>query len=107
MENQPDIKTTDFLQRNASGGQDLPPNQLIQEGFKMPWKQKLAQTPVQIGSSYYLFEIAERRTGAVDESKRDEAKEKLLASARKELVSAWVASLQARATITTNNSLLK
>jgi peptidyl-prolyl cis-trans isomerase D len=107
LENKPEIKTTDFLQRNAPSGENLPPNQLIQEGFKMPWKQKLAKAPVQIGSSYYLFEVAERKAGGADESKRDEAKEKLLASARKELVSAWVASLQARATITTNNSLLQ
>ena len=107
LENKPEIKRTDFLQRNAPSGKDLPPNQLIQEGFKMPWKQKSAQEPVQIGSSYYLFEIAERKTGTVDESKRDEAKENLLASARKELVSAWVASLQSRATITTNDALLR
>jgi peptidyl-prolyl cis-trans isomerase D len=109
IENHPKIKTTGFLQRNASGDTDLPPNQLIQEAFKMPWKQKLAKTPVQIGSSYYIFEIAERKTGtaATDEKKRDTAKEKLLASVRKELVSSWVTGLQARSTITTNDALLK
>ncbi len=109
LENKPEIKTTDFFQRNTPSGKDLPPNQLIQESFKMPWKQKLAKTSVQIGSSYYLFEVAERKTGAAaaDVSKRDTAKERLLASARKELVSSWVAGLQARSTITTNDALLK
>lgn len=109
LENKPEVTTTDFLQRNAPGGKDLPPKQLIQEGFKMPWKQKTAQTPVQIGASYYLFEVAERRIGdaKADEAKRNEAKEKLLASARKELVGSWVAGLQARSTIATNDSLLK
>jgi peptidyl-prolyl cis-trans isomerase D len=109
LESKPEVKTTDFLQRNASGNKDLPPNQLLQEGFKMPWKQKLAKAPVQIGSSYYLFEIAERRIGTTkaDAGKRDEARDTLLASARKELVASWVAGLQARSTIATNDSLLK
>ncbi|WLE95782.1 MAG: SurA N-terminal domain-containing protein [Candidatus Electrothrix communis] len=108
QENQPEVTVTDFLQRSAQG-KDLPPNQLIQESFTMPWKQKLAQTPVQVGTSYYLFEVAERRAGAekVDIAKRDEAREKLLASARKELVTSWVAALQSRSTISTNESLLK
>jgi peptidyl-prolyl cis-trans isomerase D len=106
--NQPEVTVTDFLQRSANG-KDLPPNQLIQESFKMPWKQKMAQTPVQIGTSYYLFEVAERRVGTekADVAKRDEAREKLLASARKELVTSWVAALQSRSTIETNDSLLK
>ncbi|MCI5167415.1 MAG: hypothetical protein D3903_15300 [Candidatus Electrothrix sp. GM3_4] len=108
QENQPEVKVTDFLQRSANG-KDLPPNQLIQESFKMPWKQKLTQTPVQIGTSYYLFEVAERRAGTekADVAKRNEARGTLLASARKELVSSWVAALQSRSTIATNESLLK
>jgi peptidyl-prolyl cis-trans isomerase D len=108
QENNPEVTVTDFFQRSAQG-KDLPPNQLIQESFKMPWKQKLAQTPVQVGTSYYLFEVAERRAGAkkVDVAKRNEAREKLLASARKELVSSWVAAFQSRSTIATNESLLK
>ena len=108
QENQPEVTITDFFQRSANG-KDLPPNQLIQESFKMPWKQKLAQTPVQIDTSYYLFEVAERRAGTekADIAKRDEAREKLLASARKELVTSWVAALQSRSTIVTNDSLLK
>jgi peptidyl-prolyl cis-trans isomerase D len=108
QENQPEVTVTDFLQRSADG-KDLPPNQLIQESFKMPWKEKLVQTPVQVGTSYYLFEVAERRAGAekADVAKRDEAREKLLASARKELVASWVAALQSRSTIATNESLLK
>ncbi len=108
QENQPEVTVTDFLQRSAQG-KDLPPNQLIQESFTMPWKQKLVQTPVQVGTSYYLFEVAERRAGQgkADVAKRDEAREKLLASARKELVTSWVAALQSRSTIATNESLLK
>ncbi|XCN74756.1 MAG: SurA N-terminal domain-containing protein [Candidatus Electrothrix aestuarii] len=107
-ETKPEVKVSDFIQRSASG-EDLPPNQLIQESFKMPWKQNLVQEPVQVGASYYLFEIAERRAGAEKEdvSKRDEAREKLLASARRELVASWVAGLQSRSTITTNEALLK
>ncbi|RWX50288.1 PPIC-type PPIASE domain-containing protein, partial [Candidatus Electrothrix marina] len=108
QENQPEVTVTDFLQRSADG-KDLPPNQLIQESFKMPWKQKLVQTPVQVGTSYYLFEVAERRAGAkeADVAERDEAREKLLASARKELVTSWVTAFQSRSTIATNESLLK
>ncbi len=108
QENQPEVKVTAFFQRSAQG-KDLPPNQLIQESFKMPWKQKMTQTPVQIGTSYYLFEVVERRAGAAkaDVAKRDEAREKLLASARKELVSSWVVALQSRSTIATNESLLQ
>ncbi|CAK8722539.1 hypothetical protein KKHLCK_11805 [Candidatus Electrothrix laxa] len=108
QENKPEVTITDFIQRSANG-KDLPPNQLIQESFTMPWKQKLTETPVQIGTSYYLFEVAERRAGTekADVTKRNEAREKLLASARKELVTSWVAALQSRSTIATNESLLK
>ncbi|MCI5143276.1 MAG: hypothetical protein D3909_16430, partial [Candidatus Electrothrix sp. ATG1] len=108
QETKPELKITDFIQRTAQGT-DLPPSQVVQEGFAMPWKQKLAQKPVQVGTSYYLFEITERRAGTrkTDIAKRDEAKEKLLASARRELVSSWVAALQARSTIATNESLLQ
>jgi peptidyl-prolyl cis-trans isomerase D len=108
QDNKPEIKTTDFLQRSANGT-DLPPNQVIQESFTMPWKEKLAQKPVQVDTSYYLFEIAERRAGAekAEKAERDEAKEKLLASIRRELISSWVAALQSRSAITTNESLLK
>lgn len=109
VENKSEIKTTDFLHRNAPGGKDMPPNQLIQESFAMPWKEKLAKTPVHVGSSYYLFEVVERRneTDKVDAAQRDEARKKLLASARQELVAAWMAGLQARSKIATNTSLLQ
>ncbi|MCI5160287.1 MAG: hypothetical protein D3906_18060 [Candidatus Electrothrix sp. AUS1_2] len=108
QETKPEVKVTEFMQRTA-GGEKLPPNQLIQESFRMPWKEKLPQAPVQVGSSYYLFEIAERRAGTEKEdvAKRDEAREQLLASAQKELVAAWIAGLQARSAITTNEALLK
>ncbi|MCI5130281.1 MAG: hypothetical protein D3904_01875 [Candidatus Electrothrix sp. EH2] len=107
QENKPEVKVTDFLRRSASG-KDLPP-QLIQEGFKIPWKQKLADAPVQVGTSYYLFEVAERKAGTeqADAAQRDEARKKLLASARQELVAAWIAGLQAGSTITTNQALIK
>ena len=112
QENRPDkpeIKVTDFLSRSANGneGKDLPPSQVLQEGFRMPWKQNLAEAPVQIGSSYYLFQVLERRAGEkADAAQREEARKKLRASARQELFSSWLTGLQARSTITTNESLL-
>ena len=110
-ENKQEIQVTDFLRRSADeqDGKELPPRQLIQEGFRLPWKQKLAQAPVQVGTSSYIFEVADRKAGAekVDATERDAARKKLLASARQELVSSWIAGLQARSTITTNESLLK
>lgn len=108
QESRPEIKVTDFLRRSANGN-DLPPPQLIQEGFKIPWKQKLADTPVQVGTSYYLFEIAERKAGSekADAVQRDEARKKLLASARQGLVAAWIAGLQEGSAITTNEALIK
>lgn len=109
IKDKPEIKTTDFLHRNAPAGQDMPPNQLIQQGFALPWKEKLAKTPVQVGSSYYLFEVVERRneTDNLDAAQRDEARKKLLASARQELFAAWMAGLRARSTVVTNTSLLQ
>ncbi|MCW5212082.1 SurA N-terminal domain-containing protein [Desulfobulbus sp. TB] len=109
IEDKPEIKTTAFLHRNAPSGNDLPPNQLIQESFAMPWNEKMAKTPVHVGSSYYLFEVVERKneTDKVDAAQRDEARKKLLASAQQELFSAWMAGLQARSKIATNTSLLQ
>ncbi|XOF32815.1 MAG: SurA N-terminal domain-containing protein [Candidatus Electrothrix sp. YB6] len=104
------IITTDFLPRSPAE-KDAPPGELLQSGFALAWKEKLPEKSVQIGQLYYVYEVAERRTGTeadtTDTAERDQAEKNLAAAARNELVSAWIAALQARSTITTNASLLK
>ncbi|MCI5224588.1 MAG: hypothetical protein D3924_18460, partial [Candidatus Electrothrix sp. AR4] len=103
------IIATDFLKRSTPAEENALPGQILQEGFRLPWNKKLAEAPVQIGTTYYLYEVTERRAGTerADAAKRDEAEKQLLASARNELITSWLSALQAQATITTNESLLQ
>jgi peptidyl-prolyl cis-trans isomerase D len=107
------IIVADFLKRSASAGKDAPPAQILREGFRLPWNKKLAEAPVQIDTTYYVYEVTERRAGTenadadANDDKRDEAGKQLLASARNELITSWLSALRAQATITTNQSLLQ
>ncbi len=103
------IIVTDFLKRSAPAGDNVPPSQILQDGFRLPWKKSLAEKPVQIGTTYYLYEVMERRAGTenADADKREKAENRLLVSTRNELITSWLSGMEKQATITTNASLLQ
>jgi peptidyl-prolyl cis-trans isomerase D len=103
------VQTTDFLKRSNPGGQDSLPPQVLQDGFKLPWKDKLAESPVQVADSYYVYEISERRAGSPDRDAEqlEEVRKQLLTSVRSQLLNAWLGNVQAKAKIWINEPLLE
>ena len=103
------IHETDFLKRSNPAGKDSPPSQVIQDGFELSWKEKLARKPVRVNNTYYVYEITERRlsTEEIDDARREQIREQLLNPARNELITSWLSRVQERAKIWTNETLLK
>jgi peptidyl-prolyl cis-trans isomerase D len=103
------VQTTGFLKRSTPAGKDSLPSQVLQDGFKLSWKEKLAENTVQVGNTYYVYEVTERRlsTEEVDDAGREQIREQLLGAARNELITSWLSRVQEQAKIWTNDTLLK
>ncbi|RUM39109.1 MAG: hypothetical protein DSY58_01065 [Desulfobulbus sp.] len=103
------VTTTPFLKRSASAGKDLPPAQVIQEGFTLPWKEKVAKKSLKVGKVFYVYEVADRRLNSegIDDARKKQIRERLLASSRRVLIQSWLTGMQEKAKIWTNDSFLK
>jgi len=99
------VTITGLLQRTAPGGENAPPDQVLAEAFKLAWKEKLPAQPVQSGDAWFVYEVRERQAGeaAADE----QARQRLAASARHDLLTAWLASLQTKAKIRISSAALR
>lgn len=102
------VQSTGYLKRSAPASKKLPA-QVLKDSFTLPWKEKLARDPVQVGGTYYVYEIADRRLSpeTADEAEKEKIREQLLASTRNELVSFWLAEVQKSAEIWINQTLLQ
>ncbi|WP_417909282.1 SurA N-terminal domain-containing protein [Candidatus Electronema sp. PJ] len=98
------VLTTEFLKRSATG-KDAPPSPVLEEAFKLAWKEKLPTKPVQAENAWFVYEVKERKAGAG--KIEEQARQQLLASAQHNLLSAWLGSLQSQAKIRINEDLLK
>ena len=103
------IHETDFLKRYAPATKDAPPAQVLQDGFKLSWKEKLPKNAVRVENTYYVYEVTERRPGTedVDAARREQVREQLLGSARNELITSWLGRVREQAEIWTNDTLLQ
>jgi peptidyl-prolyl cis-trans isomerase D len=103
------VKVTDFLKRSAPAGKDVPPAQVIADGFKLSWKEKLPADIVRVGTTAYVYEVLERRPGTevADDAERERVRQQLLLNARNQLLNAWLAKIQNRSEIWTNQTLLQ
>ncbi|WP_417912943.1 SurA N-terminal domain-containing protein [Candidatus Electronema sp. TJ] len=91
------VTVTGLLKRTASGEENAPPDQVRSDAFKLAWKEKLPAAPVQAENVWFVYEVRERLAG---ESKTDDdVRQQLSASARRDLLTAWLASLQNKAKI--------
>ncbi len=99
------VTETDFLKRSAANGKDVPPSQVLEDAFKLAWKENLPAKPVQADDVWFVYQIKERQPGT---DKADEQMQhQLLAAEQRDLLTAWMGSLQATAKIEINQSLLK
>ena len=103
------IQATGFLKRSAPADKDPLPSQVLRDGFKLSWKEKLAENPVRVNNSYYIYEVTERRlsTEEVDDAGREQIRKQLLEAARNGLITSWLSRVQEHAKIWTNDTLLK
>jgi peptidyl-prolyl cis-trans isomerase D len=100
------VTTTEFLKRSApAAGKDAPPEQMLQEAFKLSWKEQLPAQPVQVGEAWFVYEVKERKAGATKAN--EQAREQQLATARRDLLTAWLGSLQAQAKIRINDNMFE
>jgi peptidyl-prolyl cis-trans isomerase D len=99
------VKETAFLKRSSTTGPDVPPAEVLEDAFKLAWKENFPVKPVQAGDAWCIYQVKERKpgTGTADE----QMQEQLLAAAQRDLLTAWLGSLQASATIQINHDLLK
>ena len=103
------VQITDLLKRSKSTGQDTLPPQVLQDAFTLPWKDKLAISPVQVADSYYVYEISERQPGTaeLDAEQMEQIRKQLQTSVRNELLSSWLGNVQAKAKVWINEPLLE
>jgi peptidyl-prolyl cis-trans isomerase D len=99
------VTETAFFKRAAAAtDKKLPPSPVIEDAFKLAWRDALPAKPVQADKAWFVYEVKERRpgTGATDKQLRQQ----LADAARHDLLAAWLGSLQAESTIKINQELL-
>ncbi len=103
------LQTSTFVKRATPAGKEVPPVELIKDGFKLNWKDTLPTKTIKIGKSFYVYEVVDRRVGDedVDEKEMTQIKNQLLSSIRRKLTGSWLAGVQETAEIWTNTQFLK
>jgi len=103
------VLESDFLKRSAAPAAGAPPTQVLQDGFGLPWKDKFAPAPVQVGNISYVYEIIERRPGTEesDAAGLEQIRGQLLASERNTLITSWLGRVREHAKIWTNSTLFQ
>jgi peptidyl-prolyl cis-trans isomerase D len=100
------VTETAFLKRSASAGENVPPSPVLEDAFKLAWKNDLPEKPIQADNAWFVYEVKERRPGS-SEAEDEQMRRQLLAAAQRDLLTAWLGSLQAKAKIQINQTLLK
>lgn len=98
------VTETAFLKRSASAGENVPPP-VLEDAFKLAWKNDLPAQPVQADNAWFVYEVKERLPGSGEAD--EQMSRQLLAAAQRDLLTAWLGSLQAKAKIQINQTLLK
>jgi peptidyl-prolyl cis-trans isomerase D len=99
------VTETAFLKRSAAAGENVPPSPVLEDAFKLAWKNDLPANPVQADNAWFVYEVRERRPGSGEAD--EQMNRQLLAAAQRDLLTAWLGRLQAKARIQINQHLLK
>lgn len=105
-----ELQTSGYKKRTPSAAQandGLPP-QLVELAFSLPWSKKLPDEIFTSGTTFIVYEIADRRQGeeSTDANQQEQLAAQLQNANQNRLVSNWLASLREQAEIWTNNDLL-
>ena len=103
------VHESGVLKRSSPVAENAPPPEVTRDGFQLSWNKTFAESPVQTGTVYYVYEITERRPGAAvgDAGRQEQIRVQLLASVRNELITSWLARVSKQAEIWTNDTLLQ
>jgi len=101
------LQESGYLKRSAAA--DGIPLQVVVQAFSLSLKNPLPREPVAAGNEFYVFQLKERREGAEesDKAKRQQLKAQLLASAQSRLLVDWLAYMQSKSKIWTNEQILQ
>jgi len=83
--------------------------QVVRDAFALGPKQIFPDKPVQVGNTFYLYQVRQRRRSdtALDKEQKEQLREQLLQAERNRLVNDWLSAVRSRAEIWTNATLLK
>ncbi len=101
------LRESGYLKRSAAA--DGIPLQVVVQAFALSLENPLPRKPVAAGNEFYVFQMEERREGPEksDEAKRQQLKVQLLASAQSRLLVDWLAYMQSKSKIWTNEQILQ
>jgi len=99
---------TGYVKRDALQA-DTVPAAVIEDAFSLAPAVVLPEHVVGVGNDFYLYEIRDRRQDAAsaDEDKKKQLEQQLLDGLQSKLVSNWLAHLQEKAKIWTNDTILQ
>jgi len=102
------LQKTDYLKRRSSPPAGVPA-QVVKDAFSLAPAEKFPAQPVQVGRSFYLYQVLERKPGdqVADEKMKKQLKEQLLSAEKSRLLSDWLRQLQQKAEIWTNTKILQ
>ena len=81
----------------------------MQNAFSLSLQSPFPEKPVALGDIFYVFQLLARQQGpdALDETKRDQLREQLLASVQNELLTGWLAWMQSEADVWVNEQIIQ
>ncbi len=103
-----DIRRTDFIKRSMPRAAKVPAA-IVADAFSLSPKVRFPEHPLKVGDNYYIYQIVARRQDSkgVDAQTREQLRKQLLADLQSRLLMDWLADLQKKAEIWTNNAILK
>jgi len=103
------VRTSDFIKRsNIAAAKDVPV-QVASDTFILSTKNAFPEKPVAIGSTFYVFQLLERKSGtdSLEETQREQLRTQLLTAKQNELLSDWLAWRQSKADVWVNEQILQ
>ncbi|WP_456387337.1 SurA N-terminal domain-containing protein [Desulfolithobacter sp.] len=104
-----EILESGFFKRATLQAGTTPPLPVVRDAFALTARENLARSPVEVGGSYYVFAVKERRQSdkPLDGQEQEKLREQLQASAQSRLLADWLSFVQQRAKIWTNEQFLQ
>ena len=104
-----DVKQSDYITRTNIAQAGEVPTQVLQEAFNLSLQDSFPQEPLNMGESFYIFKVTERRQGADNtaEDQQAQIQEQLKLIAQNRLLENWLAWMESSADIWINEQILQ